>query len=812
MTPERWSRIRETLHAAAGKDAAARAQYLDESCAGDAELRQEVERLLVALDRSGSFLEPTAPPKAEPNGGRIGPYLILEEAGQGGMGTVYRAVREDDYRQQVALKVVKRDVETNHLLERFRRERQALALLNHPNIARLLDGGAMAGGRPYLVMEWVEGSPIGEYCAARKLGLRERLKFFQTVCHAVAHAHANLVVHRDLKPSNILVTDEGIPKLLDFGIAKILTPEADGSAAAPTLLEAAALTPDYASPEQVRGEAMTTATDIYSLGAVLYELLTGVRPHRFQTRTRPEIERVVCVEEVSKPSEATGPGGVPARELRGDLDNIVLKAMEKAPARRYSHAQELAADVQLFLTGRPVLARNATFQYRAAKFVRRNKTLVAASAAIVLALTLGLTAALWQAREARREREIAERRFELARKVAASLLYDIHDEIEDLAGATKARELLLGKSIGYLDALSQEASNSPLLQIDLANAYRRAATLQGLNGASNLGQQDAALVSLQKAVRLLEQALTALPGSVEARRDLAITHRQFVGIGADRPEKLQHAQASLSIVEGLRRERPGDVALLDDLQKSEFNMGRAFAGLTRYPEAAAYYRKAIAHGSSSSAQNLALDHKSLGGVLILMGALDEALQEYGAAAAMDERRVSEKPDDGRAKLDLSYDYADWGLILLKQNQPAAAVQKYQQAEALRLTMVAADPRDARAATGLVSVEWRMGIAMSRAGDRKGAEQAFQAAVREAERMIATLPDPRVGKGALADANWNIGRSYKDDWVSCAKARPWLLSARGLFRDLHQPTQGVDSALAECGADTAPAPAVAERIR
>jgi tetratricopeptide (TPR) repeat protein len=252
------------------------------------------------------------------------------------------------------------------------------------------------------------------------------------------------------------------------------------------------------------------------------------------------------------------------------------------------------------------------------------------------------------------------------------------------------------------------------------------------------------------------------------------------------------------MVEVLRRERPGDPALLDDLQKSEFDMGRSLMFQTRDREAADYYRRAIADGGASLPQNLSLTHKSLGAVLIRMGSLDEATAEYQAAATIDEERVRQEPSNGRAKLDLSYDYVDWGVILLRLDQPAAAVEKYRAAEKLRAAMAAADPRDARAGTGLVSAEWRMGDAMSLAGDRTGAAAAFQRAAAEGERMIAGLPDSRVGKSALAEACWNIGLCYMKEWRSCAKAEPWFLRARGLFRDLGQPTPNLDQALKDCG--------------
>jgi eukaryotic-like serine/threonine-protein kinase len=798
MTAERWSRVRDVLYAAAAVDPSERDSFLRETCGDDSELRQEVERLLAALEKSGSFLEPETPAAPKFTGTRIGPYLILEQAGQGGMGTVYRAVRDDDYHQQVAVKLVKRELETEPLLARFRQERQALALLNHPNIARLLDGGTTAEARPYLVMEWVQGSTITDYCHAHRLRLRQRLGLFLSVCDAVAHAHRNLVVHRDLKPSNILITPEGVAKLLDFGIAKILSPDAGGEALTLTLAGMRPLTPDYASPEQVRGEAVTVATDIYSLGAVLFELLTGARPHRFETRTAPEIERVVCSEDVLRASEATREeDGVPARELRGDLDNILSKALEKDAARRYSHVGEFAADVRRYLEGRPVLARTGTLWYRASKFSRRHKAVVGTVGAVALALTLGLGAALWQAREAQRQRAVAERRFDLARRVANSLLYEVNDQIQDLAGSSKARELLLRRSLEYLDALSKEAASSAGLQRDLANAYARAAALQGIGGVSNLGKPEDARESLRKATALLQSALAIEPKSPEIRRDLAAMHREYVSLGGEEQETFRHAQASLRMVEGLRRERPNDTALLDDLQKSEYAMARSLTGLSRYPEAIAYYRRALSHTAGSPPENIALDHKSLGALLIKTGALDEALTEYQAAAAIDEERVRANPANGRARLDLSYDYADWGLILLIMKKAGQAVEQYRRAEAIRAEMAAADARDARAALSLVSVEWRLGHAQAEAGDRAGAEASYRKAVREGERMIAGLPDKTVGMRALADASFNIGLHHREQ--SCAAAMPWFTRAKKLYTDLKQPSPNLTAELAKCSA-------------
>jgi serine/threonine protein kinase len=788
MTAERWRRVRELLYHASALAPAARVQYLGETCAGDPELRTEVERLLTALEESGSFLEPAGPAAQEPVETKIGPYRILNEAGRGGMGVVYRAVRDDEYRQQVAVKLVKRDMETDFLLARFRQERQALALLNHANIARLLDGGTTADGRPYLVMEWVEGQPVTEYCAAHSPPLRRRLELFLDVCEAVAHAHRNLVVHRDLKPSNILITAEGRPKLLDFGIAKIFSPSPDDIPATMTMAGARALTPEYASPEQVRGEPVTTATDIYSLGAVLYELLTGNRPHRLETRTPPEIERVVCTQQVVRPSSATGAAGIPVQELRCDLDNIILKALEKEPARRYSHVDEFSADVRRHLEGRPVLARPDSVWYRVSKFTRRNRLLVGAVAAVAIALAAGTVVSLWQASVARRERAVAERRFELARRLAGSLLYDIHDEVSDLAGATKARELLLKRSLEYLDALSKEASSSTPLQRDLANAYERAAALQGMGGVSNLGNTDAARHSLRMALALRQTVLLSDPSSVEFRRELARTHREFASLEEDGTAMLQHAQASLALVEQLVREKPEDRRLLLDRATAEYSVARATTSLSRFPEAIDFYRRALSHSASSSPGDVALYHKRLGAVLAHENDLTNALKEYQAAAVLDEERVRANPDNGRAKMDLSYDYSDWGFVLQRMNSWKPAVEQYRKAEKIRAEMVQADPRDARAAGGLVSIHWRLARALADAGERRESEATFLKAIHAGEAMVRRFPDRRTSLDSLADACLAFAYCWKDKWSSCAQARAWLTRARDLYRELKNTTQ------------------------
>ena len=364
MSPDRWRKIESIFNDAADLPAAQREAYLDSACDGDTELRREVDELLSASSMGliESAIVATSDDMAARAaddsmvGNRIGAYKIVALVGRGGMGAVYRAVRDDDeFQRQVAIKVVPRLLASPEAVARFRSERQILANLDHPNIARLLDGGT-ADGIPFLVMEYVEGVPIIQYVNDRDLSIAQRIELMRSVCGAVQYAHQNLIVHRDLKPANILVTADGTVKLLDFGVAKLVDPENSGA----TNTSAMMLTPDYASPEQVRGETVTTASDVYSLGVVLYEILTGTRPYEVTTTNASEMQRVVCLTEPLAPSKSPNLQVRLRRQLSGDLDTIVLMAMRKDAARRYGSAEQLAADLQRHLDGRPVVARRDT--------------------------------------------------------------------------------------------------------------------------------------------------------------------------------------------------------------------------------------------------------------------------------------------------------------------------------------------------------------------------------------------------------------------------------------------------------------------
>jgi len=471
MTPERWSRVKEIFAGALERDPAERTTYVEAACASDPELRVEVISLLDAHETAGGFIEQeaaqrvgltSAAPKKDWIGRRLGPYRIVGEAGRGGMSEVFKAVRDDQqYEKQVAIKLLKPGLDTDSLLRRFKAERQILAQLSHPNIAHLLDGGATEDGAPYLVMEYIEGKPIDLYCDDRELGVNERLDLFRSLCSAVHYVHQHLMVHGDLKCGNVLVTDQGVVKLLDFGIAKLLGPAPGTTREEPRATTFLALTPEYASPEQVRGEPISTASDVYSLGVLLYRLLSGDLPHKATGSTTWALAQQICEQDPAPPSvtavEATTGYARFATTLRGDLDNIVLKALKKAPEERYPSAEQLSEDLRRYLRGFPVAARPDTTGYRVRKFAQRHKSAAVAAGLFVAALIAGIITTSWQAHRADVERLRAERHLNDVRELTSVYLADVYDAVAYLPGGTKARKLLVENSIKYLAGLEHEA-------------------------------------------------------------------------------------------------------------------------------------------------------------------------------------------------------------------------------------------------------------------------------------------------------------------------------------------------------------------
>ncbi len=527
MRPGRRQRIEEIFEALLESDRESQDEALAEACGGDAELMKEVRKLLLAHDRADGLLEGEPPFRrwASRSGGGVEDgevvdrYRILREIGKGGMGTVYLAERADGhFEQRVALKLISGADET--LRARIVAERQILASLQHPNIARLLDGGVTYDGRPFLVMEYVSGLPIDVYCDRMRLSLRERLRVFLTVLGAVEHAHRNLVVHRDLKPSNILVLPSGDVKLLDFGIAKLLTQDQGGTDAPVTRFDERALTPEYASPEQIRGEAVTTASDVYSLGVVLYELLSGYRPFCVPEDSLPAIVKAVCEDDPPLPSvRVQGSGGKESgaegerleerkavaatryttsarhpRSLKGDLDAIVMKALRKEPVRRYTSVELFSQDIRHYLDGLPVMARRGTTGYKLRKFARRHRAGVMAGVAVALSLLAGAAVAAWQAGVAADERDRARAALRESEEVTEFLLslFETSDPLET-PGDTVTVLDLLSRGERRADSLAGE----PLVRARLLQVMAKA------NG--NLGRYGEARELAGEAVSLIER-------------------------------------------------------------------------------------------------------------------------------------------------------------------------------------------------------------------------------------------------------------------------------------------------------------------
>ncbi|PYK76407.1 MAG: hypothetical protein DME42_00180, partial [Verrucomicrobia bacterium] len=531
-----WEKVQALFEQALELPETERAKFLEQKCIGDDALRREVESLLDSHASAGAFIDERSlffseedfqnGDEAVPPGQLIGAYRIVREIGRGGMGAVYLAERADEqYQKQVAIKLIKRGMDTDSVLRHFRNERQILASFDHPNIARLFDGGTTDDGLPYFVMEYVEGLPINEYCAVHKVSLVERLELFREVCAAVSYAHRHTVIHRDIKMSNILVTSDGTPKLLDFGIAKILQPSGEPEALM-TMTGVRPMTPEYASPEQIRGEAVTTASDVYSLGIVLYELLVGRSPYRFASRSPLDVAREITDTEAPRPSTVVSNKNQQSeisnqKLLRGDLDNIVLMALRKEPERRYQSVEQLSDDIHRHLGNRPILARKDTVRYRAAKFVQRNKVAVAAALLLLASLIAGLIATTWQAHRATVEKARAEKRFNDVRHLAHSVLFDYHDAVKNLPGATAVRERLVKDALAYLDSLNSEAAGDPALQRELAAAYERVGDVRGEVYGASIGDMTGALDSYHKALRIREALVAANPRDVNNRRGLA---------------------------------------------------------------------------------------------------------------------------------------------------------------------------------------------------------------------------------------------------------------------------------------------------
>lgn len=746
MNAESWSRVKEILEECLDLEPAQWPRYLDAACAGNPELLGEVESLLSSHEHAGDFIAQPALRESF-TGVRLGHWKLLGDIGEGGMSRVCMAERDDgQFQQRAAVKILKRGMDTDQILRHFQMERQILAGMRHPNVARLLDGGVTPGGRPYFVMEHIEGEPIDRYADARKLEIPERLRLFQQVCSAVNYAHQRLVVHRDIKPGNILVTPEGMAKLLDFGIATIISPEPSG-----TLANVRMLTPDYASPEQVRGEPVTTSSDVYSLGVLLDRLLGG-REHR--------------------------------RALPVDLDTIIRKAMEQDPQQRYSSAEQFSQDIDRFLEDRPVLARRHTWLYRTSKFVTRNKYAMAAASLMAVLLFGGVAATLWQARIAAMEHRRAEAGFFETRQIANSLMFEVHDAIRDLPGSTAARALIIQRSLKYLDRLAAASPGNPSLRLESAEGYKRLGDVQGRSGDANLGQYASARASYQKAVALLRQPAPDPALDRRRRRLLALT---LIRLGGE-----QEISQAIDTLETLRQAAPKDATILVDLASGYGGMADLKVERRDLQPALEFrlkewtLRKQLFEENSKSVtaiRNYALASKKLGGLLWKLTRVTEAMDYYQAALRLEEECVQLEPMNADAKMAVSFSQSDIGFLLQGHKKFPEALEHYRKTIEIREEVARMDPSNARATLSLVSAYWRTARVSVDARDSRGALDLLNKAVKTLTQSKSLDPASVRPRIELAQVYAAYGKYYAAS--SDAAARGWyeqskqiLISLRG----------------------------------
>ena len=788
MTPERWGEIKAVLAGVLETDTSERSATLDRLCHDDAELRREVEALLSFETKADAVLNSVAAPGAAlrmetPAPSAIGPYRVLHEIGHGGMGVVYLGERADgQYRKQVAIKLITSGRHDAGMERRFRRERQILAQLEHSGIARLLDGGSTEEGQPYFIMEYVEGQGLLEYSDSHKLGVTERLRLFLDVCDAVAYAHRQLIVHRDLKPGNVLVTAQGTPKLLDFGLGLVL--EAGEGAEEITQAGFPMMTPAYASPEQARGEPYTVSSDVYSLGVILYELLAGLRPYKVPTGSYIELARVISEQEPVELGQAAGSGTAEAAELRsstperlrrllsGDLERIVAKALAKDVRLRYGGVPELADDLRRHLDGRPVRARAATPWYRARKLLRRHRVLLpAAAAALVLILSFAGTT-WWEARR-------AERRFEQVRSLAHAVMFDLDDAIAKLPGSTAAQELLVARALEYLQSLARDAGDDAGLQREVALGYERVGIVQGYAAESNLGHLPAALASFQKAEEILARLVEHTPFDRALRHDyfrvtneLATTY----GNSGQFQKAADMVRTNLTQAQAAFRDEPSDLATMQDLVAANFSVADALTNQQKFAEAIPLRQRGLEMarklvelqpGHAEAERSLALAEKKLAALLGVSLRYQESRDAYERARVTDEQLSARNPSNMRAKLDLSFDYSDLGWVTGRMGAYAEALAWHRRALALRQEAARADPNDMRAAKAVASSTKRIGTTLRGMGN-------LDEAVAESQRAVALYDD--LTKGSTAE--WSTVEELADAHSDLADALVDLAARRG----------------------------------
>jgi eukaryotic-like serine/threonine-protein kinase len=781
MADERTVVAAEIFKRVIERPAEQRSTFLDEACGRDVGLRREVESLLNFHRDGDQFLEEPAIAVAVKSflnaalrpDQRIGNYLVVSHIGSGGMGEVYLA-HDEKLNRQVALKLVRFGLGTEGTMRHFGREAQILASLNHPNIAQLYGADITPNGFSFLVIEYVEGVRIDNYCDDNHLSISERLGMFRRVCAGVHYAHQRLIIHRDIKPANILITKEGEPKLLDFGIAKLLNPEAP-TAGEQTMTFAAAMTPEYASPEQVRGETMTTASDIYSLGVILYELLTGQRPYRTKDCNPAEIARAITEQAPVRPSAAIakGDGNLQPqisnlKSLKGDVDNIVLKAMRKEPQRRYASVEHFSEDIRRHLEGLPVTARKDTLAYRSGKFIRRHKAGVAAMITLMLSLVGGIIATTWQAQMAQAQRIRAENRSAALHKLANEFLFEFHDAIAKYPGSTPARKRLVELALQTLDNLAGEAGQDAALKQDLAAAYLKVGDVQGRPGFPNLGDTAGALASYRKSLHIRETLPPALTDSVDAQRELATNYDRIgdtLRLSGDAANALVSYRSGLNVRQRLIKNSPANTEIQGDLAKSYERIGDTLAQMGQRQEALEQERQALAlnhqvftaaPGNADAKRSLFIGFVKMGDRLRGISSEQEALRSYRDAVTLAKELADADPENARAQRELSVGYEKIGNSLAALKQSDEAIAQYRESLLVRERLAKADEKNAEAQRDLSSAYGKVADILASGGKLDEALANYRKALAIDQRLSLLNPANMQARQDVADSYAKIG--------------------------------------------------------
>jgi tetratricopeptide (TPR) repeat protein len=708
-------------------------------------------------------------------GTRIGAFTIERMLGFGGMGTVYLAKRSDGaFEQTVAIKVIQAPNPTPLLLERFQQERQILARLNHPNIARLLDGGETPAGSPFFVMEYVSGEEVDRYCDKHALDLKARLRLFLEISAGVQYAHENLVVHRDLKPGNILIGENGVPKLLDFGIAKVVDPLSESSQSASTRV----MTPDYASPEQVRGDAITTAADIYSLGAVLYRLLTGRPPHLVQNLSPLEAARKISEEDVP-----------PASNVPGDVAAILQKALHNDPRQRYRSADEFSNDIQRYLDGKPVVAASDSLLYKTSKFLRRHWIGVLTASVVVLALTVGAGVAIWQGRR-------AERRFAEVRQLSNQFLFEFEGSIHNVPGTTKARELVIKTAQQYLDRLALEAGRDPQLIHELAEAYHKLGDVQGSTIEGNTGDVKAALASYRKSIALRDSVGDehATDTAVRVAYALSLTGLANAEAGTGDPSRvLPISEKAVAVAEVWLRDGSNDPDLLSAA-------ANAYSQLALHQQENGDFEGSMASSKRSvtlqlqardlrpddpkALRSLAVRYWALGSSQKVAGHAEDAIASYSTARDMLRQVAERNPGNAQSRRELigvSWLLADTTVDLLRAQKKSQApgVPLWQDVWRDGTKLLKEDPGNALVEADVILISMGLGTTLQQAGRPREGDEVLVPAIAMQERRYRSSPENRTAGYYLAlllDASAECQRDLHDLNASLGLHR----SAKNIF--------------------------------